>query len=86
MDYKPVESSQIAEVGYDAETETLGIKFQPTRKQKDAGQPGSEYHYSSVEPDTHVALVTAESVGKYFGQFIKANPSQYLYKKIEPGA
>jgi hypothetical protein len=78
MNYVKVESSQIAEVGYDAETETLGIKF-PAGKRS----PASEYRYANVPARVHRALITAESIGSYFGQTIKSRPDLYPYVKVE---
>jgi hypothetical protein len=83
MIWQSVESSQIEAVGYEAETETLGIRFTPTKKQKEAGQRGSEYHYQFVPQDVHAALMTAESVGRYFHQHIKPFPEKYPFTKIE---
>ena len=80
--WQPVESSQIAEIGYDANTATLGIRFKAGKR-----SAASEYHYANVPVGTHHALMTAESVGTYFGQNIKNNPS-YPYQKhnleVEP--
>ena len=84
MQWQAVESSQIAEVGYDHTSGTLGIRFKPTRKQQEAGQAGSEYHYTNVSPEMHQELITADSVGKYFGENIKPFPQLYPYTKIEP--
>ena len=87
MEWTKVESSQIAEVGYEPETETLGIRFKAGRNGK-TGQAVtpqdfvSEYHYSFVEPDTYAALMTAESIGRYFGEHIKSNPVKYPYVKV----
>jgi KTSC domain-containing protein len=52
----PVESSNIAAVGYDAETQTLTVEF----------RNGSKHAYTSVPPETHHALMLADSKGKYF--------------------
>jgi hypothetical protein len=82
MIWQTVESSQIESVGYEAETETLGIRFKPTRKQEAAKEPGSEYHYSFVPEDVHAALVTAASVGGWFAQHIKPFPEKYPYTKV----
>ena len=74
MKYTPVDSSQIAEVGYDAETYTLGIKFK--------NRSGiSEYHYANVKPSLHEALVGAISVGKFFGEHIKSKTELYPFTK-----
>jgi len=67
----PVESNQVACIGYDAGTKTLACQF--TRG------PGHIYHYPDVEPETHAAFVGAESIGAYFGKHIKALP----FKKFE---
>ena len=45
MNWESVDSSQINEVGYDAASKTLGIRFKPGRT-----SPASEYHYSNVPP------------------------------------
>ena len=82
MEWKSVESSQISEVGYEPESSVLGIRFKPTRKQVEAGETGSEYHYSFVDSDTHAALLTAESVGSYFIKNIKSDPVKYPYTKV----
>ena len=83
MNYVKVQSSQIAEVGYDAETKTLGLKFPPNKKQNMEGLPGSEYHYSNVPPRVHRAMMEAESIGSYFGENIKKHPDLYPYEKVE---
>lgn len=66
IELQPVESNQVKAIGYDAETKTLAVTF--TR-----GLP-NVYHYPNVEPETHADFIGAESVGKYFGQFIKDLP------------
>ncbi|WPB58604.1 KTSC domain-containing protein [Xylophilus sp. GOD-11R] len=60
-----VESNQVAEIGYDPETKTLAVTF--TRGQ-------ALYQYPNVEPETHAAFLAAESIGKFFGEHIKALP------------
>jgi hypothetical protein len=81
MNYVKVESSQIAAVGYDPETQTLGLKFPPNKRQPE----GAEYHYANVSPRTHQALMAAPSIGSYFGQNIKAHPEQHPFTKVEAG-
>ena len=78
MEYVKVESSQIAEVGYGEGLygpETLALRFPPTKKQKAAGEPGSEYHYGGVTPIIHTAFLEAKdnpdyqnSIGVFFGK------------------
>jgi hypothetical protein len=65
-------------VGYDEATSTLGIRFKPGRR-----SPASEYHYANVLPDVFQALVSAESVGSYFINNIKNDPTAYPYTKVE---
>lgn len=62
----PVESSQLAAIGYHPATKTLAVSF--------ARGGGAVYHYPDVEPEVHAAFIAAESVGKYFGAHIKALP------------
>jgi CubicO group peptidase (beta-lactamase class C family) len=83
MEWTAVESSQIAEVGFETPN-TLGVKFLPNKKQKEAGQPGSEYHYANVDYDLFNALIAAVSHGQFFGENIKKHPELYPYTKIEP--
>jgi hypothetical protein len=78
MEWKTVDSSQISEVGYDAASKTLGIRFKAKGK-----WPASEYHYSNVEPQTCADLMNAESIGGYLLEKIKSNPTAYPYTKIE---
>lgn len=67
MERIPVKSSQIAAIGYDAETKTLAVEFLGK-----GTAPRSVYHYHDVPPETHAALMGAESIGKYFGANVRA--------------
>ena len=83
MEWAKIEgSSQIAEMGYDAEQKVLGVRFQPTRRQAELGQPGSEYHYANVDVALATGLALAESKGKYFGENIKPFPVLYPFTKV----
>ena len=62
-----VKSSQIAAVGYDGSSETLAIQFHT------GVERGIVYHYSPVPSGMYYGLVSAESIGRFFGQHIKAN-------------
>lgn len=53
---KPVKSSNISAIGYDAETKTLTVQF----------SSGGKHSYAGVPPETHQAMMSAESIGKYF--------------------
>ncbi len=61
----PVESNQVAAIGYDARTKNLVVIL--TRG-------GALYQYPDVEPDMHAAFIGAESIGKFFGAYIKTLP------------
>lgn len=57
----PVSSSSLAMLGYDEQKKILSVEF----------PSGSVYHFAGVEPETAVALATAESIGRYFATNIK---------------
>ncbi len=76
MQWQTVESSKIAEVGFE-EPETLGVRFKAKGK-----YPASEYRYSNVPKALHDKIVTATSVGQFFEQNIKKNPDKYPYEKV----
>jgi hypothetical protein len=65
---KEVDSSNIAAIGYDEQTQTLKIRF----------KAGGEYHYYDVPKEEHEALLLAKSMGSHFGKNIRNN---YKYKK-----
>jgi hypothetical protein len=71
-----VESSQIAAIGHDAETETLAIQFTSRTG------PGSIYHYSNFTAEDFAAFRAAESAGAHFGKFIKPFGDRYPYVKV----
>lgn len=62
----PVQSSQVAAVGYDPVTKTLACQF--------AHGPGHLYVYPNVEPKLHADLMASKSIGKFFGEHIKNLP------------
>lgn len=66
---REVKSSTISHVGYDDTTSTLKVRF----------KTGGEYHYKNVPKKEHDALLSAESVGKYFIKNIK---NSYNFNKI----
>jgi hypothetical protein len=77
MDRKEVKSSLLMSVGYDPETQVLEVQF---GKKRD-GTPGNIYQYADVPAEVYLALLTAESIGKYFLGTIKP---KYTCTKIEP--
>lgn len=69
----PVESSNIAAVGYQPKKKVLTVQF----------LNGAEYTYEGVPPAINKALMAAESKGKYLNAAIKGT---YDYKQIKPPA
>lgn len=63
MELKPVKSSNIEAVGYDADKQELQIQF----------KGGAVYAYDGVLPDDYEALKYAPSVGSHFHAKIKNN-------------
>lgn len=50
-----VKSTSVTEVGYDAATQTLALRF----------QNGALYHYPGVPSSVHAGIGTSDSVGRY---------------------
>jgi hypothetical protein len=62
MDLLPVQSSNIAAVGYDAVQNILYVQF----KGKD-----TVYEYHGVPLDTYETMMSAESIGSYYAKNIR---------------
>lgn len=62
MQRKPVESSQIRSIGYDAATETLEVEF----------KGGEVWQYSHFPQQMWLEFESAPSIGKYFSSQIRA--------------
>ncbi len=69
MDMISVVSSNLAEIGYDEETQTLGIIF----------KNGVLYHYSNVPESVFEELKSAGSAGQYFNSCIR---DDYTCQKV----
>jgi len=69
MIHKPVSSSNLESVGYDAKTKILEIKFLNS----------GLYEYYKVPQAIYTGLMSASSHGTYFHQNIR---NVYEYKKI----
>ncbi|KVD52098.1 KTSC domain-containing protein [Burkholderia ubonensis] len=78
IDTQPVESSQIHSIGYDAETETLAVRFKGR-----TGEPTSLYHYSHFTQANFDALKTADSIGSHFYKHIKPFAKRFPYVCVE---
>ena len=64
-----VSSSNLHSVGYDADSQTLRIKF----------HSGGIYDYFNVPESRHSGLMNASSKGGYHADYIKGN---YRYRQI----
>ena len=75
----PVESSQLEAIGYDADSQTLAIRFHGK-----GGKPGGLYHYANFSETDQAALRDAESKGSHFIRNIKPHADRYpCYRVIE---
>ena len=61
IDFQPVNSSNLAAVGYDKDTQTLHVQF----------SSGGAYRYTGVPASTHQALMAAPSKGGFLAKHIK---------------
>lgn len=61
MNRVPVDSSNIASIGYDENSSTLEIEF----------HSGAVYQYFDVNVNIYKGIMEAGSKGQYFAQFIK---------------
>ena len=69
MERIPVQSSNLAAIGYDSATETLEVEF----------LNGSVYEYRNVSQSVYDGLMSASSHGSYFNHEIRMS---YPYEKI----
>ena len=64
MDRISVESSCVAEIGYDPGQRLLEVQF----------NSGAVYQYPDVPEDVYQAFISADSIGVYFRQHISQYP------------
>ena len=69
MERTPVNSSSIAEVGYDPATRTLEVLF----------HNGHIYRYFAVPPSVYDAFMASDSKGKFLNENLKG---LYQYVKV----
>ena len=83
MEWTPVTSSQIKEIGWEADAEKpLGIRFHPGKRAAAEGVPYLEYHYGGITPEMHTAFLGAESKGHWFKVNVKPFPDQFPFVKV----
>jgi len=63
MNRIPVDSSNVSEIGYDLNTQTLEVQF----------KDGNVYQYFDVPPGVHEGLMSASSKGQFLNKEIKLN-------------
>jgi hypothetical protein len=69
MTLQPVNSSNLAGIGYDADTHTLTIEF----------RSGGTYEYYDMEEQVFEGLRSASSLGQYFQENIRG---RYRYARL----
>lgn len=69
MNRQPVQSSNIASIGYDVASQTLEVEF----------LNGGVYQYFGVPQNVYQGLMNASSHGEYLAQNIKGH---YRYSKV----
>lgn len=69
MNRQPIESSNLASIGYDAKNEILEVEF----------KHGVVYQYFDVPEHVYEELINADSHGVYFSRNIKYD---YEYQKL----
>lgn len=70
MDMRPVVSSNLASVGYDADAEVLRIQF----------LSGRIYEYLDVPPSVYEGLMNARFKGRYFYTVVRF---EYRYRQSQ---
>lgn len=73
IEMQEVDSSNIAKIGYDGETQTVRVKF----------KSGIYWDYAPVPAEQYQALSEAESVGRFFSSTIRTNPN-YTATRVVP--
>lgn len=72
MQRRPVESTMLRSVGYDAEQQVLELEF----------SSGKVYEYADVPASVHRELLAAESLGRFFREEIDG---AYRYWQVRRG-
>ena len=75
IELKPVMSSNIGGIGYDAENKLLKVAFKGKTS-------NTMYLYENVEKETYDALFTSGSIGKKLNESIVRQKDKYNYIKL----
>lgn len=68
MQWVPVDSTGISQIGYDSAKQELGIEF----------HSGKVYLYFDVSAEEHEAFMAAESKGIYLNTVLKSRGYRYI--------
>lgn len=85
IEMKPVQSSQIAEVGYDPASGTLRVRFRDRAGKGGDVIPGALYEYDGITPEHHAAMLGADSIGSHFHRHIRGN-RDLAYRRVVEAA
>ena len=69
MTLQPINSSSLAAIGYDADTQTLTVEFRKS----------GTYEFFEVPESIYQELMSAGSHGEYFGRNVRG---KYRYAKV----
>lgn len=72
MELIPVQSTHLAQIGYDPDAMTMQIMF----------KNGSLYAYSNIDPETYSAMMNSGDVGRYFTEIIKPQRYRYSFTRV----
>lgn len=67
IDVAPIESTNLAGIGYSTERETLAVEFKPRK----GHMRGPIFHYKGVDVGVFDELLGAESKGSFYAKNIK---------------
>jgi len=67
MQRQPVESSNVASIGYDYESQVLEVQF----------KSGATYQYKGVQAKKYVELLSADSIGSFINKHIVKAGHEY---------
>ncbi|KAA6459603.1 KTSC domain-containing protein [Acidobacteria bacterium AB60] len=81
VELKPVQSSRIAAIGYDAEGFAMYVKFPPTK----AAPTGKVFRYENVSEEIFDDIVNAKSIGTEFNRVIVQNADKFSYTCVDAG-
>lgn len=75
IEMQPVESSNVAEIGYDGESQRMHVRF----------HSGKKYEYLDVPPELFEEFANAESFGSFFAKRIRMHYVGHVVEMNLPG-